>query len=45
MGLRECHEADIVLLVPDNTLSSSDDIAGMDRTVTAQAERIEYSFY
>lgn len=41
-GLRECCESDIVLLVSENTRSSSDDIAGIDRTVMAQAERIGY---
>jgi len=36
MGLRECHESDIVLLVPEDTHSGSDDIAGIERTVMAR---------
>jgi len=43
-GLRECRESDIVLLVPESTRSGSADIAGIERTVMAQAERIGYSF-
>ena len=31
-------------MVPENTHAGSDDIAGIDRTVMAQAERIGYSF-
>jgi len=43
-GLSEWRESDIMRSLPEKTRSGSEDIAGIDNRVTAQEERIGYSF-